>query len=519
MNKIGFKNFRRFKELKGIEFSGVTFLVGRNNSGKSTLVKAQILISNYLKSTDIHKFHFEKSILEEANIVTFGRALCRNSSTKEIFFSYNIENYSVEISMGGDPESTFGIVRTVKITDTEEQIEYSYDMLANTIVISRLQGDFNPTNREKVESNLQSLLTRIEEIQTTLSTTILKKTSREYIELNSELEDLNDKYKLLSEAQEFTQPSIQFSISDDFVSGCSFEEIVHDAIRKANASYDNEFKKAQEGDAVSKVFEELRALKEYNPNNFTGTFEYFSDLISSLRVEYLPASTIKQSALFAIRDRNNALAQAIHEIYQLKLLAGENEHRFIEKWMKEFEIGDSFKINMFAGEAYECKILSHQLEINLSDKGMGSVQAMLLILRIGAIIRKKKLSEDESGLFCRTTIVVEEPELNLHPALQSKLTDMFLEANQSYGLEFIVETHSEYILRRAQLLVAKYEYAIPPNENPFCVYYFNKEIEKQPYEMEFMEDGAFKSNFGKGFFDEASASTLELIKLRRLNKN
>ncbi len=44
MNKIGFKNFRRFIEFKPIEFNNITFLVGRNNSGKSTLVKAFLLI-------------------------------------------------------------------------------------------------------------------------------------------------------------------------------------------------------------------------------------------------------------------------------------------------------------------------------------------------------------------------------------------------------------------------------------------------------------------------------------------
>ena len=40
MDKISLKNFRRFTELKNIENKGITFLVGPNNSGKSSITKA-----------------------------------------------------------------------------------------------------------------------------------------------------------------------------------------------------------------------------------------------------------------------------------------------------------------------------------------------------------------------------------------------------------------------------------------------------------------------------------------------
>ena len=62
MNKIGFKNFRRFVDFKPIEYKDITFLVGRNNSGKSTMVKALLLISDYLKSGNLKEFHFGNSV-------------------------------------------------------------------------------------------------------------------------------------------------------------------------------------------------------------------------------------------------------------------------------------------------------------------------------------------------------------------------------------------------------------------------------------------------------------------------
>ena len=112
----------------------------------------------------------------------------------------------------------------------------------------------------------------------------------------------------------------------------------------------------------------------------------------------------------------------------------------------------------------------------------------------------------------------EEPELNLHPALQSKLADLFLDVHQRFNIDFLIETHSEYILRRSQVIVATNEFEVAPNENPFCVHYFPKDIHQMPYRLEYQEDGSFNRNFGDGFFDEASSSTLELLKLKRQKK-
>ncbi len=57
MSKISFKNFRGFIDFPEMEFGGITFLVGKNNSGKSTVIKALLLMDNYLKSKDISSFN------------------------------------------------------------------------------------------------------------------------------------------------------------------------------------------------------------------------------------------------------------------------------------------------------------------------------------------------------------------------------------------------------------------------------------------------------------------------------
>ena len=61
-NSIGFTNFRRFKNFPEIDLGDITILVCGNNAGKSTLVKAMLLMRDFLKS------RVESSETSNANI-------------------------------------------------------------------------------------------------------------------------------------------------------------------------------------------------------------------------------------------------------------------------------------------------------------------------------------------------------------------------------------------------------------------------------------------------------------------
>ena len=173
--------------------------------------------------------------------------------------------------------------------------------------------------------------------------------------------------------------------------------------------------------------------------------------------------------------------------------------------MLKFEIGHTIEIIPYEGEAYRVKVYNGENVdgIDLADMGMGSIQMTILLLRIATLIRKYGTR--------MLTILLEEPEQNLHPALQSKLADLLYEINKTYGFRIIVETHSEYLVRNSQVLVAKgNKYNIPLN-NPFKVYFIDKNLGIYP--MVYEENGKFDRDFGPGFFDVAVNSSLELFDL------
>ena len=54
-----------------------------------------------------------------------------------------------------------------------------------------------------------------------------------------------------------------------------------------------------------------------------------------------------------------------------------------------------------------------------------------------------------------STIILEQPEIHLHPAAQSALGDVLIAARQRRGVQIIVESHSEHLLRRLQRRIAE----------------------------------------------------------------
>ena len=107
-------------------------------------------------------------------------------------------------------------------------------------------------------------------------------------------------------------------------------------------------------------------------------------------------------------------------------------------------------------------------------------------------------------------MAIEEPESNLHPDFQTKVADLFADAWTKFKIQFLLETHSEYMIRKIQLLISKKEL----DHSDVEIYYINrtKDIDKENSRVIALkpnEDGSFDREFGKGFYDEAAELSLE----------
>jgi hypothetical protein len=265
---------------------------------------------------------------------------------------------------------------------------------------------------------------------------------------------------------------------------------------------------------------ELHWLFEYVKKLLKDVFSNFSN--SWEDVSYLPSIRAKNERLYMVSKEGYAIQEFDQKAFERIDFKNETINKFYSDVLKDFEIGENIEIKTYQRTATEITIIRNGRKMLLSDLGFGYAQLIPIIFTILTTAEKWRYwsYKDESDYTAVPSpiILIEEPESNLHPDFQAKLADMFVKASNLFGIQFIIETHSEYLIRRLQYLTAKKE--ISPKD--VSIYYFNNPEkipngEKQVNKIEIRSDGILKQDFGSGFYDQATNSTYDLFRL--INEN
>ncbi len=193
-----------------------------------------------------------------------------------------------------------------------------------------------------------------------------------------------------------------------------------------------------------------------------------------------------------------------------------NAPEFINKWLKNFNIGKKidYQSNLISGVGTQINIVrENDTKINIVDLGYGVTQFLALLLRIADV------GKHSNSL--HNTIVIEEPETNLHPKYQSQLADLFIDAHREFGINFILETHSEYLIRKLQYLTAKGE--IKPEDTVMHYIGDPDKSKREPGEeqvrtIHIKPNGQLTKPFGSGFIDESSIWIKGMFGLPNFNR-
>lgn len=134
-----------------------------------------------------------------------------------------------------------------------------------------------------------------------------------------------------------------------------------------------------------------------------------------------------------------------------------NEHSTVEQhvahWLKELGLIHSFVVRPIAlnRKEYEVRIkrTAESAEVFLTDVGFGVSQLLPVLVLLFYV---------PEG----STIILEQPEIHLHPAVQAGLADVFIDAIKRRNVQIILESHSEHLLQRLQRRMA--EEALPTDQ-------------------------------------------------------
>jgi predicted ATPase len=108
-----------------------------------------------------------------------------------------------------------------------------------------------------------------------------------------------------------------------------------------------------------------------------------------------------------------------------------------------------------------------------------------------------------------TLLIIDEPETHLHPSLQSKLADFFIQM-ALFGRKIIIETHSEYIIDKLIYHCIKSSKA----REATGLYWVTNNQGNSKVEPVFYDDLGYVINAPEGFLSEKVALAEELATLR-----
>jgi hypothetical protein len=141
---------------------------------------------------------------------------------------------------------------------------------------------------------------------------------------------------------------------------------------------------------------------------------------------------------------------------------------------------------------------SSKLAANLADTGFGASQVIPVIFLLYTVT-------DGS------IILVEQPELHLHPAAQAELGTIIKDACIDRNIKIVIETHSENLILRLLTEVALGHIS----KDDLAIYYIQSNVSQHELlRIHINDKGEFLDQWPNGFFDEGYQESLKLIKAR-----
>jgi predicted ATPase len=161
----------------------------------------------------------------------------------------------------------------------------------------------------------------------------------------------------------------------------------------------------------------------------------------------------------------------------------------VAKWLTQLNLIHSFELRPIAEGRPEYEVRIRQTEnspeVLLTEVGFG-ISQVLPVLTLCYYVPEG------------STIILEQPEIHLHPAVQAGLADVFIDVIKNRGVQIILESHSEHLLNRLQRRMAE-EQLVPED---IALYFTRMENgESKLEELKIDEYGSI-SNWPENFFGD-----------------
>lgn len=451
LKKLRIQNFKGWKDTGEITMAPITLFFGANSSGKSSIGQFLMMLKQTVESQDRKAVFYPGGKNSAVQLGSYKEMVFQRNQTNKISFDYS-----------------WSLPEQIEIKDPVSKDEFSGDSISfcarvgfeNTLALNSLKYELFKGD------------------QSVLSIGMERKPGG-----NREYKVEADKYfpvRNQGRAWPLGAPVRFYGFPDEV------------RAYYKNADFVQELNLRHE-----KLF---RSLYYLGPLRTKAERLYSWTGIEPESVGYSGENTI--SAILAARNRKIGLCKPDGKRASIE----KSFQEVIALKLKEMGLIEEFKVNPIGEQRqeYEVKVRTKGSSdwVDLPDVGFGISQVLLVLVQ--CFFAPKN-----------SIILMEQPEIHLHPLAQSALADVMIDVINSKvngkhrNIQLVIETHSEHFLRRLQLRIAQRPEAM---KGKVAAYFAN--VSKTPATLDSLEIDIYGNirNWPENFFGDEMADIIEQSK-------
>ena len=461
MFDLNIHNYRSFQN-QNLKFSRINILIGENSGGKSSLLKFLLALKQTIDSPNEVNLKLKGDYTDLGN---YEEVIYNKKKTKKLKFGFESQ----------DEYHNF-------FTKSIDLFEKSVTKKLKDTILSVVEANIN--SKTKISFEISSKLNEHSSIETIIENEQIGK-----LKIIQNTSNSDDSFRELSCDLVFN-----FNKFNGTIEKCiSFKEgfftlIGQELKSQCQKLFENNFEEIYYSIVYLLLFqnfvsEEINSIRFVNPIGTNPKRFYFQE---------------DKKASYKLID----IEKFINVIGDPTLTEKEYKERIalLNKTIKEFGIAE--EIDVIKDKLLPVLALNVKTKgfwSNITDVGYGvSLQIPILFQ---AIMSEKYTRKGQ-------TILIEQPEVHLHPTLQAKFIETLLGIGNKNV--YFIETHSEHIVRKLQVLVKEKKFKLKPED--ITIHYFKREPTKfEVTEHKILENGKLSPSFPQGFFDASYSLVKQLL--------
>lgn len=427
-------NFRVFDDEVMVRFRPITIFIGRNSSGKSSIIKFLLMLQ---QSMDSARSQFLTAEGDKVNLGVFSEL--KNNLTRKRSLRFELEAKNTNIK----PHHV--LLRSLELPE---------DFDGNRLVYSA-NASVSYSRRANIGRK---------------------------------------SFRLSDETSGETLVKIDSKILDDSV----FGDYTPDSKLAEPPSRSDDLEGSPKK-MMKQLHQQMRSLARYYRDlDVVGTIKYQIDSLRHL----LPVRTESQRVVvLSAPPVDNVGKMGEFALPHLYNIATENQegYEFILPYLRNVAGIDEvdFKTSTrYVSQAFARNITTGA-DVHIADYGFGVSQCLPILVQ-GVIMPRY------------TTLMVEQPEAQLHPTAQLELGSFFAELWKIRNVGCILETHSANVLLRLRRLIANGE--LTPDDVSVAFFTFDDNNQNMPIvrNLDVNEDGSMEAGLPMEFFGADVIEGLQL---------